>query len=238
MAEHRSALVGGLLLAVVVTACRSSGTVDISPSSAAPGSTVVVRVPGLQPGSKPETVAVSVGDKAATVERVDPRAGVEFLVPDHGPGPAPVTVKIAGRQMARATLDVRPAPAQQLVLSLTDGQVSLISSRGATHLDRPSRETPVRTGLAYDVWTPDGRLVATGTLPHPLLGRREVFEPDKTMHGAAAGKTATFTLRIPAVPKESVVRFYEFAPGTDLSTLAGRASRRFLSEIKVGGEEP
>jgi hypothetical protein len=121
------------------------------------------------------------------------------------------------------------------VLSLTGERVELVSSRGAAGLDRPSRETPVGMGLSYDVVTREGVVVATGTLPHPMRGRREVFDPEGTMRGAPAPKSATFTLRIPAVPKGSVARFYEVEPGTDLATAEGRAKRRLLSEVELGG---
>jgi hypothetical protein len=80
-----------------------------------------------------------------------------------------------------------------------------------------------------------GRLVATGVLPHPLLGRREVFEPQGVLHGVRPPASATFRLRIPAVEGGGVVRFFEFEPGTDLSTAGGRAARRPVSEVEIGG---
>lgn len=239
MPERTLALVAALLLLAAGGACRPPGPrqpLELAPpEAAAPGEAVVVRVPGLELGPKVETVKVTVSGRAATVLRVEPPIGIEFLFPDLEAGPAEVVVTIAGRKVGRAPFRVLPAPARQLVLSLADGRVQLISNRGASGLDRPSRELPVGPGLSYDVVTSDGRLIATGTLPHPLSGRREVFEPGGTLRGAPVPKSATFTLRIPAVPKGSVVRFYEVQPGTDLTTPEGRAKRRLLSTVQLGG---
>jgi hypothetical protein len=238
MAERTLALLAGLLLLAAAGACRPRGAkevMEVAPAEAAPGEAAVVRVPGLEPGAKAESVDVEVGGKAATVLRVEAPTEIEFLVPEREAGPAEVAVKIAGREVGRVPFSVLPAPARQLVLSLSEGRVQVVSSRGASGLDRPSREIPVGRGLSYDVVTPEGRLVATGTIPHPLSGRREIFEPEGKMRGAPAPKSATFTLRIPAVPKGSVVRFYEVEPGKDLATPEGRASRRLLSEVEVGG---
>jgi hypothetical protein len=142
---------------------------------------------------------------------------------------------VGGRDAGRAPFTVLAPPARQLVLAMTGKRIDLITSRGASGLDRPSRELPGRRGLAYDVVTRDGRLVATGVIPHPLARRLEVFEPEGRLRGAPAPASETFTLRIPAVPEGSVVRFYEYDAGTKLDTAAGRAARRLVSEIRVGG---
>jgi hypothetical protein len=223
------------LLIAVAAGCRPRGTTEIAPGEGAPGSTAVVRVPGLEAGTKPDAVAVTVGGRPATVLRVEAGTGIEFLVPEREAGPAEVAVRIGQRDAGRAPFVVRAAPARQLVLSWGAQGVTLVSNRGASGLGRPSREAGSRRDLAYDVLALDGRLIATGTVPHPLQGRLELFEADGTMRGAPEPSTATFGLRIPAPPPGSVLRFYEFDPGTDLGTAEGRAARRQVSEVRVGG---
>jgi len=235
MGRHLWILGAGLLVLAAAAACRPRGGSEIAPAEAAPGATAVVRVPGLEGPVQPGAVEVTVGGRVATVLRVQASAGVEFLVPEHEVGETEVAVRLGGRLAGRVPFRVLPSPARQLVLSMTGERVTLVASRGAAGLDRPSRETPVGPGLAYDVLDARGRLVATGILPHPLRGRRELFEPEGRMHGVAAPAAATFTLRIPAPPGGGVVRFYESEPGADLATEAGRAARKFLSEVKVGG---
>jgi hypothetical protein len=68
-----------------------------------------------------------------------------------------------------------------------------------------------------------------------LLGRREVHEPEGVLHGVRPPASASFRLRIPALPQGGVVRFFEFEPGTDLATAAGRAARRPVADVEIGG---
>jgi hypothetical protein len=235
MPRRSGAWIAGFLLLALTPACRRPRVTEVAPDEGAPGASAVLRVSTLAPGTRPEAVEVTVGGLPATVLRVEASIGVEFLVPDRAPGPAEVAVSVSGRDAGRVGFTVLAAPARQLVLAMTGERIELLSSRGATGLDRPSRELPGRHGLAYDVVERDGRLVATGILPHPLLGRREVLEPAGVLHGVRPPASATFTLRIPAIKPGAVVRFFEFQPGTDLATAEGRATRRLISEVGIGG---
>jgi hypothetical protein len=236
MSRRRISLIVFSSLMLVLAACRPREPVEVTPAEGPPGTTAVVRVPGLEEIAK-EAVEVSVGDRPAAVLAVDARAGVEFLVPEHPPGAAEVAVRIDGRAVGRVPFTVRPSPARQLVLAMSGEEIELVASRGAVSLDRPSRELPSRRALSYDVVTSDGRLVATGVIPHPLADRREVLEPDGTLRGAPEPVSATFTLRIPSVPRGGVVRFYEVEPGTDPESAEGRAARRLISEIRVEDQQ-
>jgi hypothetical protein len=235
MPRESWSLVAFCLLLAVGAGCRPRGTSEVAPGEGAPGTTAVVRVPGLEPGTKADAVVVTVGGQPATVLRVEAGAGIEFLVPERAAGPAEIAVQIGDRPAGRVPFVVRAAPARQLVLSWSGDRITLVSNRGASGLGRASRESGARRDLAYDVVAPDGRLIATGTVPHPIHGRRELFEPEGTMRGAPEPSAATFGLRIPAVPAGSVVRFFEFEPGTDLGTAEGRAARRPVSEVGIGG---
>ena len=221
----------GLLLASSF-GCRPP---EVNPDQAPPGASVVVSAPGLAVGAKPDEIKVTVGGRPAAVARVEAGTGIEFVVPELEPGVTEVAVEWRGRSLGRASFRVTASPARQLVLSMTGQAITLVSERGATGLGRPSREAGSRRDLAYDVVGPDGRLIATGTVPHPLRGRRELFEQDGSMRGAPEPASGTFRLRIPTPPAGSVVRFFEFEPGTDLRTAEGRAARRAISEVRVGG---
>jgi hypothetical protein len=235
MRSHPGIWIAVLLLLAPAAACRPRVPPQVVPDAGAPGTSAVVRVPGLEPGTKPEAVAVTVGGQPATVSRVEAPAGIEFLVPERAPGPAEVAVRLGGRDAGQVPFTVLAAPARQLLLTMTGERIELVADRGAASLDRPSRELPGRRGLAYDVVARDGRLIATGVVPHPLDGRREVHEAEGVLHGVRPPASASFRLRIPALPQGGVVRFFELEPGTDLATAAGRAARRLLAEVQIGG---
>jgi hypothetical protein len=235
MSTRSGVWIASFLLIAAAWGCRRPRATEIAPEEGPPGASAVVRVTRLAPDTKSEALEVTVDGQPATVLRVEPTVGVEFLIPDRAPGPVEVALRVSGRNAGQVRFTVLAPPARQLVLTMTGERIALVSSRGASGLDRPSRELPSRRGLAYDVVARDGRLVATGTLPHPLLGRREVFEPEGVLHGVRPPASATFTLRIPAFQGGGVVRFFEFEPGTELSTPQGRAARRLVSEVEIGG---
>lgn len=202
-------------------------TSDVFPQEAAPGSSVTVRVPP----TAPEELEVRVANRPAPIVRVVPGAGVEFLVPAIRHGSTQVVVRSGQKVIATTSLTVLQPTARQLVLKMEGNRIELLTEAPAAGLDRQTLEAPLGTGLSYDVLTPSGALVVTGVLPHPILGRREVHEAGGKLHGLPPPATATFPMRVPAVPSGSTVRFYEYAVGIDLATPGGRSQRRFLSEV-------
>lgn len=235
MSVHPPLALVGLLLLAAALGCQEKPEAEIFPAQAAPGSTAVVRAEGLDAEREKEAVRVRVGDQPALVIRVVPGVGVEFLVPELQPGPAAVKVEAYGKAAATATLTIVPPPARQLVLGMTGDLVELVSDRGAASFARPSREVPVRRGLAYDVLNAQGVLVATGVIEHPRAGRLEVHDEEGGLRGAPEPDSATFTLRIPAVPGGGTLRLYDVEPQIDVMTDEGRAERRLVSEIELGG---
>jgi len=214
--------------------------VDVFPSGAIPGGTVVVRTEEFDGVTEKSDVSVTVGEQPAHVIRVVPEIGVEFLVPRLEPGLAAVEIAVDGSPAGATTLKIVGSPARQLVLTMTGDSIELVSDQGASSLGRPSREIPARKALGYDVVTGEDRILATGTIPHPLSGRLEVHEADGTLHGSSTRSSETFFLRIPAVPQGSRVRFFEFEEGVGALTAGSlnqdaRDRRKLISEIELGG---
>lgn len=219
-------------------ACRHgppTAETRIVPEAVAPGGTAVIQPPRLEAETKLEAVRVLVGQQPATVLNLAPEVGIAFLVPALEPGEVEVTVEIGGSTVGTTRLTVKPSPARHLVLTMTGDEIALVSDRGASGLAQPNREIPEGPALSYDVLSAEGVLVSTGVLSHPLHGRREIFGEDGTMRGAPVPDSATFTLRIQALPAGGSIRFYEAEPGADLSTETGRATRRQISTIEIGG---
>ncbi|HSW47232.1 MAG TPA: IPT/TIG domain-containing protein [Phycisphaerae bacterium] len=216
----------------------SAGVTAVNPSEVSPGSMVTVTADkAVFQGAT--TPSITIGGQAATIQSVaDPTQAV-VIVPNLSPGAAQVRVVEAGKTPgAPGPLTVLSAPVTRLILSFGSNQVNLVSAQPATGgFSENARESGRR--LSYDVLDSQGRIIFTGEVIHPTLGRAEVFEPlDQgkfVLRHVAVSPSAAFALKIPNLNGATKVRFHDASADLDLGTAAGRAGRVFLNEISVGG---
>lgn len=216
----------------------SAGVSDVNPTQASPGSVVTVTADkSVFEGAS--SAGVIIGGESATIQSTLSATQALVVVPNIAAGAAEVRVVEAGKTPGAAgPLTVLAAPATRLVLSFSGNQVQLVETLPASGgIGESAREGGRR--LSYDVLDGQGRILFTGELIHPTLGRAEVFDPlDQGLFAprqVAVSPSAVFALKIPNLGGATKVRFYDATADLDLGTAAGRAGRAFLNEITVGG---
>lgn len=230
-------LIALLIAALAAPGCTPRRALEVHPTQTVPGESAVLRL-AQGKRAEPGRVEVRVGGRSALLLEDDERLGQQFLVPDLPPGTARVSLLRQGREIAHGEIRIQPYPAQQLVFAMSEQGVEPIARRGVSSLSRSDRSQPAVKGLAYEVLRADGYLLASGVLPHPRLDRHELHGPGGELRNVRPPAQTTFQLRVPAVPGRLAVRFFEVDAGIDLDTVAGRAARRLLQEVRIEEAKP
>lgn len=216
----------------------SAGVAGVNLGQASPGSAVTVTADkAVFEGANPANVTI--GGQAATIQSVVSGTEAIVTVPNLSAGAAEVRlVEIGKAPGAPGQLTILAAPAQRLILRFGANQVLLLSAQAAIGgVGENAREEGRR--ISYDVLDSQGRVLFTGAVVHPTLGRAEVFDPLGqgmfSPHQVAVSPSAAFAVKIPNLGGATRVQFFDAAAELDLGTAAGRAARVFLNEITVGG---
>jgi len=230
-----------LLVAVLLMACasakrgeRSTGVVRVEPADASPGMTV--RLIASEPVFVEPLPAVMIGKRATLVQRVLSPTEAFVLVPNIAPGMVEVEI-VAGAKTAGGSvrLEVTPAATRRVVLEISDGNVRVLRTAPCGGEFTSTVENG-QARLSFDVLTPEGNLVFAGAIVDPTEGRMELFDQPtpsaRVLRQEPPGASAVFELKVPNLERETVIRFYRAAAGTDLKALEGRAARRFVAEIR------
>jgi hypothetical protein len=216
----------------------SAGVSSVNPAEASPGSTVTVTTD--KPAFKGDTApTITIGGQSAITQSVVSETQAIVVVPQLAPGAAEVKIVEAGKNPGSpGQLSILSAPIQRLVLTFGNNQVQLVSAQpGTGGFGESARESGRR--ISYDVLDGQGRVIFTGAVIHPTLGRAEVFESladgKFSIRQVAVSPSAAFALKIPNLGGPTNVQFYDAAADLDLGTAEGRKGRVFLNEITVGG---
>ena len=217
----------------------SAAVTSVAPPSAAPGHRV--RVTADQPIFGEGSAAyVQIGGQTASIANVIDDTQADVFVPNLSPGGVSVAIVEPDKDPGTPGRLVILAPAsQQLLLSLNEGRLELISAMPrAGEFHRFS--DPDEPRIAFDVFNAQGGLIYTGAIANPTLGRLEIYDQheddDEGGHVLRRGtptSSAVFPLMIPHLPGIGLVKFYEADAGVDLASAEGREQRRFLSEIQI-----
>jgi hypothetical protein len=215
----------------------STGVAAVEPSSAAVGHRV--RVTADAPVFSEESKAyVQIGAQTAAILKVVSETQVDVLIPSMATGLTSVAIVEPEKDPgAPGQLIVLEPDAKQLLLSLNDGDLKLISAvpRGGEFHTVPQQDEP---RIAFDVHNALGKIIFMGAIVDPTQGRFEIYdlddgdEPVHVIRRAVPPASAVFPLMIPNLPGVASVQFYQADPGVDLNTEEGLRMRRFLTEIR------
>ena len=229
-----------VLFAALFLGCnkKESGAsaVTLSPEGASPG--MMVQITTAQPAFTDATTArVEIGGQLAPIVKLVSATEVDVLVPNAAAGESQVKVT-GGKISGAAAFTVLPASAQELVLQLKDGRFELVAVHPTA--DEPTMVTRSQEPqLSYDLVNAEGGLVFTGSINHPALARKELFDGPNAQEAILRrepphpGQPVVFTLKVPIVPSGATVKFYESAPELNLLDAAARQNRKAVGEIKL-----
>jgi hypothetical protein len=248
MNRMRVSVIIGIFALGALAGCKKGKVVEgggsnltLFPQGGSPG--MMVRVSAEKPlFARDRGAKVEIGGAGASISQTVSDAEAEVMIPNVRAGATTLNVTgEKGEGKASAPFTVLPARAQQLVLSWKDGRIELLAVHATA--DEPSAFATEGSAelLSFDLLNKDGALVYTGVIPHPAQQHMEVFdEPaqQKTnIRREGMAHEATFALKIPKLPEEATVRFFEAPPGGNLLDANARESRKAVGEIKVKGGE-
>lgn len=222
-----------LLTVLLFGACERAMTPVVS--TGMPGGTVLVRVSSTDLTRRPELKATIAG--RPTLIRVIDSSRLLITVPDLDPGAADIVLLDGDRVVGKASITIEDTFARTLVFS-TDG--SAITMRETKRsVDPPTRN--VRSGgprLSFDLVSPQGVVVYSGSIRHPNETGGEVFNfsattPITSIARTAPPDTVRFSIRTPTPAAGATLRFYRVPAGLDISTDEGRAQRVFVQEVQL-----
>ena len=205
----------------------------LAPNTAAPGSFVLVRLPGEPDEEQEGPLAIYFGELRALITRVVDPTTVEVMVPNIDADEVTLTAARGGETIATRPFQVLPAAALRLLIAMnSDGEMELLSVKpccggytGGTGEGGPR--------LLFDVYSGDS-FVFTAVVNHPFLGRGEVYGPEEgdIERLPASTGTAVFSIKIPNVPGPWL-RFSEVGYGIDVSTAEGRQMSVLINEMEI-----
>ena len=217
----------------------TSASLQFDPSSARPGTSVVAQSNG-RVFSKAQGETILINRQSVTPEEVIGPTEATFIVPSVSSGKQTVrVVDRDGKELGKGQLDILPSSSLRLLLTMKDGRIQLVNSKPTegSYTENRAEQGP---RVSYDVLTPEGGLLFTGAIAHPTREAHELFdEPQpgqRTIRREPVHGDATFVVKIPNVEGPAIVRFYDVQADVDLGTAQGRAGRKLIGEIKVGGQ--
>jgi len=236
----------GLVLLAGAAGCRGTGGgaegprgLRVTPAAARAGEVVTVAADAerFDADAPPR---VTVGGVPATVTAVLDDGRARVLVPSVGEGEAIVSASVDGELVGGGVLRVLAPSGTRVVLQLDAGGLRVLDTLPATVDGRRGSERR-DARLSFDLVTPQGGLVYTASVPHPVRGRTEVFEPPReggrAGRGVRAPKDVVFAVEVPRMPEATLLRVFEVDAGVDVGTKEGRAGRRLLGEVRLEGSE-
>jgi hypothetical protein len=212
----------------------------VLPEGASPG--MIVRLTTSKPMLSNEA-QIDFGGERATISRLISQTEAEVLVPNVSPGQKMLTVA-SGKKDEKETsgFTVLPARNQQLVLQMKDNRIELmaVNPTSGESTSSAAEAKGAEAQLSFDVVNAAGVVVYTGTIPHPLQRRMEVFDGqsanEATMRRERMVRETVFAIKVPKLPDGATIKFFEAPGGADLLQADARKSRKPIGEIRVSGE--
>jgi hypothetical protein len=231
------AVIGPFIAASACVPVLNAGTpqpVQVVPGEVSPGDIALLRV--AKGGFKGiEGLSVTINNRPATVTGVVDANTIQVVVPDLPPGEFSVVMSRKGDVIAQGTATIAHAPMERIFLRLEGDSVSFVKTRPYNGAYEPEAGRGRR--ISYDLVTRNGALLYTAAIRHPATDTFEVYgaaDPHRPRH-LPATEPYSFAIKIPYMREAAILRIYDAPDGVDLDTAQGRAARRLIGEIEMGG---
>jgi len=210
------------------------GPLAVNPDSARPGNLVRLHQERGDFQSY-DSLRVVVGGLPAYVTRVINNTDLDVLVPMQLPGTVEVKLQEGRTVTATARLAIRQTDCERVVMKMEGGHVSLLRVDPCT--DAISRDVAAgNERLSFDLVDPNGRLIHTTSILHPLKTPGEAFSPSgagATIERRPPPSPAVFWVRVPRDPQAKTLRVYEAEARLDLTNPRDRDNRVLLDSLTV-----
>ena len=176
-----------------------------------------------------------IGEQCAEILDVNEEGQIAALTPMLKTGNQKVVLFRKTKVLGTTQLHVQEPLATQLLLEMNEqGNTRVIRKKASSGL-YTTGFADKHFQLSYDIFSKNGSLLYSASIPHPMKERIEVYDSPKEggMFQSDSPKQVTFPLKIPNIKEAALIKLYESPSRLDLTNADQRKERKQISEIEL-----